>query len=356
MTLFVYLLRQLAIAVGFSLSGFAVLVLPTIAIQAIHKLGGVSLTAVAEYLPLVLVEMVPYLVPLGFLLGVVATYGRLAAEGELTAIRMAGIGPIHLLLPGMVLALGLFVGTDWVVGTLVPHSKWQRADYIRQAKEQLFRHLGRGRTEFEFGRIYFKASRRDPDDPNRFYDVILNAPDEDGEDRVLMADAATFHFDEDSMRAVFENFVALTASMNPYGETLDYPFPLSMVGQRNPRERNRAKYQTTVEIRDNLRAGAYEAAERQDAVYQIHKRHALAATYVIFLLLGIPTGILLRSGTQLGAFTGAIGYAFLYYLLALRLGAQLAQFGAVPPVLAAWATNGLFLALGVVLCWRVLWR
>ena len=76
----------------------------------------------------------------------------------------------------------------------------------------------------------------------------------------------------------------------------------------------------------------------------------------MFLLLGIPTGVVLRSSTQLGAFTGASGYTFLYYVLAMRRGKVLAETGAIPPLLAAWATNGLFLAAGLVFFVRALFR
>jgi lipopolysaccharide export LptBFGC system permease protein LptF len=64
----------------------------------------------------------------------------------------------------------------------------------------------------------------------------------------------------------------------------------------------------------------------------------------------------LRSTTQLGAFTGAIGYAFVYYVLDMRLGRVLAATGAVAPLVAAWATNALFLLAGSVLFVRTLWR
>ena len=66
--------------------------------------------------------------------------------------------------------------------------------------------------------------------------------------------------------------------------------------------------------------------------------------------------MILRSGTQLGAFTGAVGYAFLYYVLAMRLGKQLALAEVVPPSVAAWATDGLFFVFGAVIFYRALWR
>ena len=75
MVLHLYVLRQLLISTGFALGGIAMLVLPTAAIKAVHELGGVSIVAVFKFMPLVLVELVPYLMPLGFLLGGITVYG-----------------------------------------------------------------------------------------------------------------------------------------------------------------------------------------------------------------------------------------------------------------------------------------
>ena len=79
-------------------------------------------------------------------------------------------------------------------------------------------------------------------------------------------------------------------------------------------------------------------------------------TYFVFLILGAPTGLWLRSGTQLSALTGAIGYAFLYYLLSMRLGKELANVGLLGPGLAAWTTNAIYLAIGLFLMRRMVKR
>jgi lipopolysaccharide export system permease protein len=59
----------------------------------------------------------------------------------------------------------------------------------------------------------------------------------------------------------------------------------------------------------------------------------------MFLLLGIPTGLLLRKGTQLAALSVAVGYALLYYVLSLRLTEDLAGMDLIPPELGAWSVN-----------------
>ncbi len=353
MTLQLYILRQLLYAAGFSLLGISMLVMPSVAIQAIYKLGGVSLSAIADYLPLVIVELVPYLLPMAFLLGVVATYGRLGADHEWTAIRMAGIHPTRVLLPGLLIAIPLGLGTNWLLSTITPEWKYLQRTFIRRAEEEALKTLGQGRTEFAFGNFSIKADRRQGP---LFEDVILSLPDKEGEEITLIADRAEFAVEGRALVVRFEGAQALTDSANPYNQSPELRLSIDELSPFRGKDKGKAKYLTSAELQTSVRSGELDQEKAREFVYEIHRRHALSATYLVFLLLGIPTGLHLRSGTQLSAFTGAVGYAFFYYVLALRLGKELAVVGTVPPLAAAWATNALFAIAAFVLLRRVLWR
>ena len=75
----------------------------------------------------------------------------------------------------------------------------------------------------------------------------------------------------------------------------------------------------------------------------------LAATFLVFLGLGAPTGLILRKGTQLGALAVSSGYALLYYVLNMRLAKDLGTLGSIPPAVAAWATTTLGLVVSLFL-------
>ncbi|MEW6071813.1 MAG: LptF/LptG family permease [Planctomycetota bacterium] len=363
MILQLYVLRQLLLSFAFALAGIAVLMVPSTAISAVHKVGGVSLAAVLDYLPLILVDLVPYLLPMAFLLGVVAAFGRLAADRELIAAAMAGVHPARSLLPGLLIALVLAAGTNWMLGELAPRWKYEQRDFLRRAQTEAFRTLTTGQTEIDYPGFFLKAESAEG---NRKRNVILSmqrAPDGQpsaeaaAEDKLTVeADMADLVFGTESLtlnlsgaRVVDEGY-ALENQDPSFRVRFDQLFP------PDPVHRGRAKYFTTAELEGQLRTAELAPAKRRDIVFEIHRRRALSVTYLLFLLLGMPTGILLRSGTQLAAFTGAIGYAFLYYLLAFRLGKWLAGGDVLPPIVAAWATNALFLAAGVLLAHRTLWR
>jgi lipopolysaccharide export LptBFGC system permease protein LptF len=322
-------------------------------VQAINKLGAISLETVANYLPLVVAELVPYLLPMAFLLGVVATYGRLAAERELIAIKMAGIHPARLALPGLVIALPLVFVTDYLLGNLSPELKYQERNILRESDLRRFVSTLAARNVLQFGKNVLKSESTQGDVKKN---VQLDMELDDGSLVKVVASEARIEVEGDFLTVRMKDMKLLTANSSFDNAAPGRTWRLSQLFQRPPKNRNDPRYQTNPELWSRYGSPELEPKAREDCLYQIHSRHALAATYLVFLLLGLPTGVALRSSTQLGAFTGAVGYAFLYYVLAMRLGKVLAATGAIGAVWAAWATNGLFLAVGVFFCVRALWR
>jgi lipopolysaccharide export system permease protein len=88
----------------------------------------------------------------------------------------------------------------------------------------------------------------------------------------------------------------------------------------------------------------------------VHRRYALSATCLLFLILGAPTGLILRRGTQLGALAAGVGYALLYYLLSMRFGKTLGESGTIPEWVAAWSTTVLGALAGLFLLARAVVR
>ena len=99
MKLQLYVLRQLLVSLAFSVGGILFVALPGLAVSTVHRLPGADAVILLRYVPLALQTLAPYVLPICFLLAVVATYGRLAADREWTAIQMAGVRPLGLLMP-----------------------------------------------------------------------------------------------------------------------------------------------------------------------------------------------------------------------------------------------------------------
>jgi lipopolysaccharide export system permease protein len=81
---------------------------------------------------------------------------------------------------------------------------------------------------------------------------------------------------------------------------------------------------------------------------EIHKKYAIAFACLIFVFLGVPIGMMIRSSGVGIAFT-ASAVIFIIYYICLVSGEQLGDKGYVAPWLAMWVPNLLFGSIGIYL-------
>jgi LPS export ABC transporter permease LptG/LPS export ABC transporter permease LptF len=85
---------------------------------------------------------------------------------------------------------------------------------------------------------------------------------------------------------------------------------------------------------------------------ELHQRLALPLACVLLALVGIPLGVSSKKGGRSGAIVLTVGMAFLYFLLMIGLNG-LARQGTIPVPTAVWAPNAFFAIIGVVLMLRL---
>ena len=83
---------------------------------------------------------------------------------------------------------------------------------------------------------------------------------------------------------------------------------------------------------------------------EIHKKYAMAVTCIVFVLVGVPLGIMTRKSS--GTIGVAIGMFFIYWA-ALIAGEELADRRIMDPVLAMWAPNGIMAVVGIWISFQV---
>lgn len=347
-----YIQKELLVDFSFAVGGMLVLCLPGVAVSAVSKLAGVDLAAILTIVPLFLANLTPYVLPLGYLLACVVTYGRLAADNEWTAIRMAGIHPVKLLLPALPLAAILGAGSLWFMSEKLPALRLVQERIAFSALRQMITNLSPGRTELHLGKFNLIAGYREGDD---FLEAVIHVPAMQGQSaKTLAAQRVRFSFEGEEM------IVYLTRARAVHG-TLDISSELTVIrlnlDQLQSGTEGRylgLRYKRSSELRDELGSVALDPKRAEVIQFEIHQRDAIASIYVMFMLLGIPIGLLLRRGTQLAALSVAVAIALVYYVLALRLGQQLAVNHILPPLFCAWAVNALGILAGGVMMRKAL--
>lgn len=81
---------------------------------------------------------------------------------------------------------------------------------------------------------------------------------------------------------------------------------------------------------------------------EIHKKYAIAFACLIFVILGVPIGMMIRSSGVGVAFTVS-AIIFIFYYISLVMGEQLGDSGHLAPWLSMWAPNIIFGSIGLYL-------
>jgi lipopolysaccharide export system permease protein len=131
------------------------------------------------------------IVPVGLLLAVVLTLGRMYHDSEMAALQACGFGPARLLAPLFCFALVIALGLGWLAFVQVPRADGQ-VQLLRQSaiKEAQFGQLDAGRFRaFSGGDAVFYAERVDQE--GVLHNVFVQR-ESAGRFEVALADTATY--------------------------------------------------------------------------------------------------------------------------------------------------------------------
>jgi lipopolysaccharide export system permease protein len=352
MKLHFHVFRELVTAFTFTLIGILVLSFPAIIAAGVQQLAGVPITLALQFIPLIVAGLIPYVLPLAYLLAVVHVYGRLAADNEWTALRMSGRNPLTMFLPGGVLALLLGLSTWWFLSEELPDIRYRQSTFVTAALADTARLITPGRTEIKIRDFYLSAVSREGDDfVNAFIYVPAVKPGEEA--RTLRADRVRLSSDADGLYAELVRARSVSGGQDVHLGQPVVRIDLAAM-RKGPGGRSKPRYLDSGTIRARLAAGTVAPAKVDMFRYEVQSRRAMAVTCLMFLLLGAPTGLMFRRGTQLLPLSIAVGYALLYYVLSMRLGMILSQAHIVGPETAAWTVVVIGVLAGLLLTRRAL--
>lgn len=83
---------------------------------------------------------------------------------------------------------------------------------------------------------------------------------------------------------------------------------------------------------------------------EFHKKFALSFAIVIFIMIGVPLGLMTRT-SGIGMAFSVSSAIFLIYYVALNMGEQLADRGHINPFISMWLSNFVFFIIACFLIW-----
>ncbi len=312
---------------------------------------------------LVLPFVLTFTIPVGVLVGVLLGLSRMSSDGEIIALRAAGVSTRRLMTPVVVFAL---MGTAMTAACSLWLSPWAMRETIRVlnqiAAEQMTAEIQPRVFAEQFPnktlyvgdvisgpvirwRNVFIADMTPPDQRKRgTQEASGDAP------RITIATDALAVPDSPHNSIQLR---LLNGSSHEVGKELEgyfnIRFPsLDQILEAKPPEEQRAKAFTGLDT-EPLRE---EAKKSRDADIELQRRFSLPLACLLLALVGLPLGVSSRKSGKSAAFVTTVFLAFLYFMAQVSL-IGLAKQGRMQPVTAAWAPNVAFALIGLVLLLRL---
>jgi len=326
---------------------------------------GLPVPVVLEYFALNLAWIVTLAVPMAVLIATVAAFGRMAGDGEITALRSSGVSPARLMLPVMAAAvvvtalIGLF--NNYILPDMNHRTKLLLSDISRK-KPTLT--IEPGVYSFTIPNYVLMAGVVDQM-TGRMERVTIYDEHEPSKRATVVAQDGRLKFvaeDEVILLTLYNGEIQRPSEREPGGfewTTFDsalfrIPAPEMVLkrgtaGYRGDRELS--VEEMLARVKELKKSGGDYDHRRSDAyMVEVHKKFAIPAACMVFVLLGAPLGILAHRG-GMGVSGGISLLFFTIYWAFLANGEDLADRNILSPAVAMWGANVLLTIVGIWFLW-----
>jgi LPS export ABC transporter permease LptF/LPS export ABC transporter permease LptG len=324
-------------------------------------------STVAYLFALVIPQGLPYAIPLGVLIGTLLTLSRMSADGEITALRAAGVSGRRVIPPILVCA---FLGMAITAAASLWLTPWSIRERYRILNDliagQLTAEVQPRVFQEQFPNHIIYVADVVPGVTSRWRRIFIadiTPPDKQSDrgdyPRVTLAPEAIAVPDvpENRVQLSLQNGSLYEAGKNPAEyhittfENSDQILEARRQNEVRP-QRPAMEIDTVPLYVASYRKMTLEGLGLLEGKIELHQRFALPLACMLLALAGVPLGITSRRAGKSSAVVLTAALAFLYYLGLISL-VRLAQQGTLPPGLAVWLPNIIFAVFGIIMLVRL---
>jgi LPS export ABC transporter permease LptG/LPS export ABC transporter permease LptF len=330
--------------------------------ELLVRSNGTNAQVVLELFALAIPGVLPYTIPFGVLVGILIGLGRMASDGEIVAMRAAGVSSQRVILPVLLFAtIGAGLGA-YVTLRLTPDCIKRYTKLVNRLEEnQLSADITPRVFVENFPNTILYVGNVKPGEPALWGPVFvadIGAPEKRSTGlrdqaigpMITVADQALVIPDlkNNRMQLSLRNYA--THEMGKDLTSRDTAAPAgqqALVASPPTQTALRSIGMSTHQLR------VYPRSKADWIEYQIelHRRFALPIACIMLAMVGIPLGIATRKGGKSAGYVNAIFVAFFCYYLGFASLTRLAQTKNQPWLL--WAPNVAFFLAGSVLLARM---
>ncbi len=318
---------------------------------------GVSLVEVFTLLSYIMPSFLVLVIPSTVLLATLLGFGRLSADGEISALGASGVSFYQMLMPVMAFSVLCYVVTSFLMINVLPQANlsFKRMAYEIVRTRSLVNIKEREFIDnFKDFTIY--VDQAFPSE-GKLKGILISDKRSLPEPYVIMAKEGSIVSNPDNLRVtislregsiqnISQDDSFRQVDFEQYRMSLDMGMLISKKMSRK-REREMSIAELRVEI-DRRRS---EQKDYKPYLVELHKKFALPFAALILGLVGAPLGISTRTSSRSAGFALSILIIFVYYIL-LRTGESLGELGKLSPLICMWTPNILLGLVGGYLAYK----
>jgi LPS export ABC transporter permease LptG/LPS export ABC transporter permease LptF len=311
---------------------------------------------------LTLPPVLPLTVPFGVLVGILIGLGRMASDGEVVAMRAAGVSSRRVVAPVLVFAALGTVVTGFASLKLTPYAAQRSTEILNELdKTQLSADIKPRIFDENFPNTILYVGNVRPGSPAVWDTVFIadvTAPESRKRGAGAKADGPLIMVAKSAIALPIpeQNRIQLDMqdfSMHEMGKDGITHDEWSKARTMTLEARPPQQRQSSAQSMSTSQLMRYQGPDAINVKLELHKRFALPIACIALALVGIPIGISTRKGGKSAGYVNAIFLAFLgYYLSSVSL-IGVAQQKKISPMVAAWLPDAVFFTLGLVFVSRM---
>lgn len=349
-----YIIREIAslFLLGIIIFTLVLLMGRLIALTDLVVSRGVPFFDVCRMVIYLIPSFLVFTIPMSLLLAVLLAFGRLSADNEIVVLKSSGMSLVQLLSPVFICASFAVVAALAVSTIGVP---WGNGAFKELSLAVLKQNISSTIREKTFwddipGVVMYIDHF---DDQNRtLRGVVIHDNRDAGRPMTIFAKDGIIAGKADNSAvqlALHNGSIHMSDSEGLYrlvnfGE---YSMSVGDASGNNEISRNESDMKIS-ELRRQLNAPETPDSRRPKLFTELHSRFTFPVASLVFAILAVPLGIQNRRSGKSGGFTISIAIILTYYVL-MSVMRTFAERSVIPPILALWMPNLVFLAVGIIL-------